>query len=65
MTLLLLLLLVSRQMGDFRKSSLEKYTAPRACLYASICRRFRTDHATGYWSAQGRAQTLLQMMWTY
>ena len=38
----------SWQMGDFRKPSLEEYTAPRACLYVSNCRRFRIDHAAGY-----------------
>ena len=38
----------SWQMGDFRKPSLEEYTAPRACLYVSNYRRFRIDHAAGY-----------------
>ena len=48
MTLLLLLLLVS-------------WEQRWACVYASIRQKFRTEHTTGYRSAQERARTLLQM----
>ena len=51
MTLLLLLLLVSRGQEGIDGSC----QALRACVYASIRLRFRIVHATGYRSAQERA----------
>ena len=51
MTLLLLLLLVSRGQEGIDGSC----QALRACVYASIRLRFRTVHTTGYRSAQERA----------